>query len=256
MRAVLYVGHGTRVPEGSRQLKAFVEETKKSVPCTVQETCFLELSEPDILEGAKRCVEQGADTITVVPVLLLSAGHIKEDIPEELQKVKETYPRLTIQYGAPFGLHPKMLDVLMLRLKSRGWTKGQDADILLVGRGTSDENALQDFYSIAGALQEQTGVEEVKSAFLAAAAPTFDEGLAAVAESRAEHVYVVPYLMFTGLLMQEMQEKIDQVNKMAGPEMKLCDYLGYDEELQEVLKQRTLETMEQPSLFEGSGEHV
>ncbi|SFP58163.1 sirohydrochlorin chelatase [Salibacterium halotolerans] len=256
MRAVLYVGHGTRVPEGSRQMEAFVEETKKSVPCTVQETCFLELSEPDIAEGARRCVEQGADTITVVPVLLFAAGHIKEDIPAELQKVQNTYPHLTIQYGAPFGLHPKMLDVLMVRLKAQGWTTGEDADILLVGRGSSDKNALQDFYRIAGELEERTGKQNVKTAFLAAASPSFDEGLAAMSQSRARRVYAVPYLMFTGLLMQEMQEKIDKMNETGPPEMKLCDYLGYDEELQEVLKQRTLETMEQPAWTEWSGEHV
>ncbi|WP_177195519.1 sirohydrochlorin chelatase [Salibacterium qingdaonense] len=256
MRAVLYVGHGTRVPEGSRQMKAFVEETKKSVPCSVQETCFLELSEPDILEGAGRCVEQGADTITVVPVLLLAAGHIKEDIPAELQKVQEIYPDLTIQYGAPFGLHTKMLDVLMVRLQAQGWTTDEDADILLVGRGSSDKNALQDFHRIAAGLKEQTGGRNVKTAFLAAASPTFDEGLAAMAQSRARRVYVVPYLMFTGLLMQEMQEKIDRMNETAAPEMKLCDYLGFDEELQEVLRQRTIETMEQPAWVKRSGENV
>ncbi|MFD2703899.1 sirohydrochlorin chelatase [Salibacterium lacus] len=256
MRAVLYVGHGTRVPEGSRQMKAFVEETKKSVPCSVQETCFLELSEPDIPAGAARCVEQGADIITVVPVLLLTAGHIKEDIPAELQKVQEIYPHLTIQYGAPFGLHPKMLDVLMLRLKAQGWTREEEADILLVGRGSSDNNALRDFYRIAGSLEERTEGQNVKSAFLAAASPSFDEGLAAAAQSRAERVYVVPYLMFTGLLMQEMQEKIERMNETAAPDMRLCDYLGYDEELQEVLKQRTLETMELPAWAERSGENV
>ncbi|WP_035712578.1 sirohydrochlorin chelatase [Salibacterium aidingense] len=255
-QGVLYVGHGTRVPEGSRQLKAFVEEAKKEIPCPIQETCFLELSEPNILEGAKRCVEQGADTIAVVPVLLLSAGHIKEDIPEELSKVQTLYPHLTIQYGAPFGHHPQMIRVLIERLEARGWRKGEDAEILLVGRGSSDEAAIRDFHTIAQDLHRETGVERVKTAFLAAAEPSFDEGLRDIARSRAGHVYIVPYLLFTGLLMQEMQEKIEKVSQSSFAALHLCDYLGYDKQLMKVLQQKTEETLEELPFFERSGKNV
>ncbi|RSL31653.1 sirohydrochlorin chelatase [Salibacterium salarium] len=256
MKAVLYVGHGTRVPEGSEQLKTFAEEAKKDIPYDIQETCFLELSKPDIMEGAARCVEKGADSIAVVPVLLLSAGHIKEDIPEELDKVKEAYPHVSIQYGAPFGLHTKMLDVLQQRLENKGWQKGQDAGILLVGRGSSDDKAITDFHDIASLLQKRTGVDKVDTAFLAAANPTFDEGLEKVAKSSTKNVYVLPYLLFTGLLMQEMQTKIEAADKTSEPSLYLCDYLGYDKQLIEVLRERTDETFHQPFLFEKSEENV
>ncbi|MDQ0300798.1 sirohydrochlorin ferrochelatase [Salibacterium salarium] len=256
MKAVLYVGHGTRVLKGSEQLKKFVEDAKKDIPYDIQETCFLELSEPDIMEGVARCVERGADSIAVIPVLLLSAGHIKEDIPKELEKVQKAYPELTIQYGAPFGLHTKMIEVLQQRLESKGWQKGEDAEILLVGRGSSDSNAISDFHEIASLLQNRTAVEKVDTAFLAAAKPTFDEGLANKTKSKAKSVYVLPYLLFTGLLMQEMEEKIEKANQISESSLYLCDYLGYDKQLIEVLKERAVETFDQPFLFEKSEENV
>ncbi|SDI51675.1 sirohydrochlorin chelatase [Alteribacillus bidgolensis] len=254
MQGVLYVGHGSRVNEGNDQLKAFVDIAKKEIDVPIQETCFLELADPSILEGARRCIEQGAESLAVVPVLLLAAGHIKKDIPEELEEVKRRYPDLNLQYGEPFGLETKILLVLQQRLEKMGWTHEQSADILLVGRGSSDEQAIDDFHVIASRLKEVTKAQKVETAFLAAARPTFDEGLEKIKQSPAAHVFVVPYLLFTGILMQEMQMKINAANQESDTNIHLCDFLGFDEQLITILKKRTEETLQQPEFL--ADEHV
>ncbi|MFB4165565.1 sirohydrochlorin chelatase [Alteribacillus sp. JSM 102045] len=256
MQGVLYIGHGSRVKEGNDQLKEFVDSAKRDIPIPVQETCFLELAEPSILEGARRCVEQGVDSLAVVPVLLLAAGHIKKDIPEELAEVKRHYPELYLQYGEPFGLEAKILQVLQQRLEKLGWKPEQSADILLVGRGSSDKQAINDFLVIASRLKEAVGADQVDTAFLAAACPTFDEGLAKMKESSAAHVYVLPYLLFTGVLMQEMQQKIDIANQESTANIHLCDFLGFDEQLITILKKRTEETLELPEFLPGREKYV
>ncbi|MFB5663332.1 sirohydrochlorin chelatase [Alteribacillus sp. HJP-4] len=256
MQAILYVGHGSRVKKGNEQLQYFVDQVKKRMPHTIQETCFLELAEPDIIKGADTCVQQGANSLVVSPVLLLAAGHIKKDIPDELARVQQKYPELPIHYGDPFGLHEKVLDVLEQRLASQGWDASQKADILLVGRGSSDEDALADFDKMREALRRKTGAEHVQKAFLAAAAPSFDEGLERMTTSRAEVVYVLPYLLFTGILMKEMEDAIKKKNNHSSAPIKLCDFLGYDEQLCEVLKQKTQEAANAPLLFPGAEPNV
>ncbi|SDH42029.1 sirohydrochlorin ferrochelatase [Alteribacillus persepolensis] len=255
MQAVLFVGHGSRIQEGNEQLKAFVEGAKEKIDVPIQETCFLELAAPSIIEGAEACIQKGADALAVVPVFLLEAGHIKNDIPAELEKVKQQYPNVFIQYGNPFGIEGKIFDVLLQRLQKRGYYQGQAADILLVGRGSSDKHAIADFYTIASRLAEKTQIN-VETAFLAAASPTFDEGLETVKHSRNDVVYVLPYLLFTGVLMQEMQRKINKMNQDTSASVVLCDFLGFDEQLMIILKKRVTETMNKPEYEIGGGHHV
>lgn len=40
MRGVLYVSHGSRVPEAVNEAKAFIDLVKEQVDVELQETCF------------------------------------------------------------------------------------------------------------------------------------------------------------------------------------------------------------------------
>ena len=84
MQAILYIGHGTRLAKGVAQCNTFIEQVKQRTPLSIQETAFLEIVEPSIEEGVKRCIEQGATKIAIIPLLLLTAHHAKLDIPKEL----------------------------------------------------------------------------------------------------------------------------------------------------------------------------
>ena len=102
MRAILYVGHGTRSKKGADEAKQFLEQVINEVQCEIQEVSFLELTEPFIAEGFNRCVERGATSICVVPVFLLSAGHIKKDIPEALEPLLQRFPDIPVEMADPF----------------------------------------------------------------------------------------------------------------------------------------------------------
>ncbi len=49
------------------------------------ETCFLEFASPNIDDGIQLCIEQGADEIHVIPIILLHAGHSKLHFPAEIR---------------------------------------------------------------------------------------------------------------------------------------------------------------------------
>ena len=84
MRGVLYVSHGSRVPDAVNEATDFIDLVKAQVNVPLQETCFLELTSPNLAQGFQRLVDKGATEISVVPVLLLSAGHYYKDIPAEI----------------------------------------------------------------------------------------------------------------------------------------------------------------------------
>jgi sirohydrochlorin ferrochelatase len=242
MQAVLYVCHGSRVKEACRQAVSFVQECMEQIDVPIQEVSFLELASPSIAEGFANCVRRGATRIAVVPVLLLTAVHAKEDIPQELARLHKQFPHITITYGRPFGVHKDIISILLERIQLE--RIGNDAMVLLVGRGSSDPDVKRDLGQIAVLLQEACTLQKVETCYLAAASPSFDEGLEIAAAYGHEQVFVVPYLLFTGLLMKGMERTIRQLQNDA---FILCPYLGYHPNLQKVLEERVQETIRSSS---------
>lgn len=243
MQAVLYVCHGSRVKKAAQEAINFIEKTMQLVETPIQEYCFLELASPSILEGVDHCVEKGATKIAVVPVLLLTAGHAKKDIPEELERAQHKYHNVKFSYGKPIGVQEKMNDVLVERLQEQT-VLTSNTNVLLVGRGSSDQDAVNDIQSIADSLQRRVNVSSVEKCFLAAAAPKFKEKIRSVVSSGSEHIVILPYLLFTGILMKEINEFVDTLDLNPNQEVVICDYLGDHDHVCEQLKNRVVEAIE------------
>lgn len=237
MDAVLYICHGSRVKKGCDQAIEFIERSKLKVDVPIQEVCFLELANPTIEQGFKKCVEQGATRIAIVPVLLLTAGHAKVDIPEEIHKVYQHYPHVKVAYGTPFGVDDQIVDILLERIKETEVPIQKDAMVLLVGRGSSDPEVKNDFREIAKRLAYKGGFEHVDTCYLAATTPKLLDGLKQASESGYSQVFVLPYLLFTGILMNEIRTELKRWNK-ADQEFILVNYLGYRNALSNILQDR------------------
>ncbi|MEH7073310.1 sirohydrochlorin chelatase [Neobacillus drentensis] len=210
MKSILYIGHGTRSKEGAEEAQSFIHRVMERINVEIQEISFLELTSPSIEEGFLRCVERGATEITVVPLFLLAAGHIKEDIPDALSSLCKRFPNITVNIRDPFGVQGSILDGIA------GMVRGTVADlspqdsILVVGRGSSDESIHAAFAEISKGISERLGIEHVAVCFLAATEPRLQEGLEAISKQTAGKIIVIPYLLFSGLLLKEVDQLVNQ----------------------------------------------
>lgn len=243
MQAVLYVSHGSRVKETREEAMAFMEQVRQKVDVALQETCFLELASPDIGEGIDSLAKQGATAIAIVPVLLLSAGHYYEDIPDEVKKSALRYPEIHFTYGKPLGVQDRLVEILAERLRETSVERLPDSEILLVGRGGKSSEIIRSVEEIAAKLAVKTGVTHIDVCYLAASAPSFDEGLQASIDSGSKQIFVVPYLWFTGLLVKSMQKKINGLSS-DDQEIILCGYLGNHPSMVDALAERVHEALQ------------
>ena len=242
MQAVLYVSHGSRVEKALREAISFIEMVQKRIDVPLQEVCFLELANPDVAQGIARLVKQGASRIAVIPVLLLSAGHYYKDIPEEIEEAKTDYPEVTFTYGKPLGVQDRIVRILAERVAEIKTEKHEDAGILLVGRGSRMPETTASIEAIAAKLQTATGVAQVDTCYLAACAPSFDEGLQGAVRKARSQTFIIPYLWFTGLLMQSMEQKVDKVQQ-ADRQLILCPYLGNHPVMADALTDRVYQAL-------------
>ncbi|MGP7817191.1 sirohydrochlorin chelatase [Niallia sp. 01092] len=249
MRAILFVGHGSRDPEGNSQVVQFIENMKADWDQSLLiETCFLEFERPNVNQGIDICVEKGANDIVVIPIMLLPAGHSKIHIPAAIDEAKEKYPHVQLTYGRPIGVHEATFEILTTRLAETGEdldNPASDTAILLTGRGGSDPDANSDLYKIARLLWEKTNYKIVEPAFMGVTNPLVDEGIDRCIKLGAKKVIILPYFLFTGILIKRLEDMVVQYEtQYPAVEFKLADYFGFHPKLQTILKDRAEEALQ------------
>ncbi|UJL47713.1 sirohydrochlorin chelatase [Virgibacillus sp. NKC19-16] len=243
MQGVLYVSHGSRVPEAIAEAFTCINSVKRQIDVSLQEICFLELAGPTVEQGIEMLVNQGASRISIIPVLLLSAGHYYSDIPEEVNRAKEKYSSITFTYGQPLGVQDRFIDVLAERIKETHIPVNPDAKILLVGRGSRNPQTKRDMERIGGKLQTRMKFSRVDVCFLAACNPSFEEAIQSSLTKAHSQIFIVPYLWFTGVLMHYLEEKISELNN-SNKDVLLCRQLGDHPAMKQALKERVYETFD------------
>ncbi|MEC2304495.1 MULTISPECIES: sirohydrochlorin chelatase [Heyndrickxia] len=238
-QGVLYVSHGSRVPETAREATATIRQAMAQVDADLQEICYLEIAEPDIAAGIDALVRGGAGRIAVVPVLLLSAGHYYEDIPRAIREAKQCYPHIVFTYGRPLGVGDRIIEILAENILETGMPPG--AEILLVGRGSRNPETLCDFEKIAAGLRAQLGKEQIKTAYLAVLEPRFDDALKELTAT-GRPVVVAPYLWFTGVLVRSLEKKVGMLQR-EGYDIRLARHLGCHPDMADALAVRAKEAL-------------
>ncbi|WP_338777165.1 sirohydrochlorin chelatase [Streptomyces sp. DG1A-41] len=250
--ALLIAGHGTRDDAGAEAFRDFVRELGARHPELPVAGGFIELSPPPLGEAVTELVERGVRRFAAVPLMLVSAGHAKGDIPAALAREKERHPGISYTYGRPLGPHPALLNVLERRLDealggSAGRRPGDRADVtvLLVGRGSTDPDANAEVYKAARLLWEGRGYAGVETAFVSLAAPDVPSGLDRCARLGARRIVVLPYFLFTGILPDRVRLQTEGW-AAAHPEVEVrsADVIGPEPELLDLVWERYAEAVE------------
>jgi sirohydrochlorin ferrochelatase len=243
MNALLFVCHGTRLQKGRIEAEEFVKQCMASVDVPIKEICFLEFAAPSIPQGFITCIQKGATSIYVVPVFLLTANHVKIDIPKELRQLQIQYPQIEVKYGRAFGVHEATSHLLWEKITKRVSSVSKNSHLLLVGRGSRDRDVKRDLEKIATNLQQHYGIPSIQACFLTGSSPSFEEVLWN-SEQTYDQVIVVPYLLFSGLLINGMKLTIKRYVEHSQQEIILCETLGFHPILKEVLLTRINETLQ------------
>ncbi len=249
-RPLLLVGHGSRDEEGRQALLDFAEAYQALDLSRPVIPCFLELTEPTIQDGIDQCVSQGYSELSVLPILLFAARHNKFDVTNELDRAKQRHPQLTFHYGRHFGITPEILSLWRSRLAELDqpqWNPRQiareDTVLLFVGRGSSDPDANGDVFKLARMVWEGSGYKTVEICFIGITHPRLNEGFRRAHFYNPKRVIVLPYFLFTGVLMKKIveitafqQAQYPDVSMICLPEM------GLHPQLFQLMRQRELET--------------
>jgi cobalt/nickel transport system ATP-binding protein len=239
--ALLLVGHGSRSRSGVDAYWQFADVLRDEAGGIDVGCGFIELAEPDLDTAIDQLVAGGATSVIAVPLVLLGAGHLKNDGPAALARGRERHPAVDFRYSRDLGIHPTVLTVAEERIRAALAADADPAEwaVVLVSRGSSDPDANADLYKVARLLWDGRGLGTVEPAFVSLAAPSVPEALDRCRRLGARHVAVVPYFLFTGILVDRIH---DQVSTWAAAhqamEVRVGTELGADPRLARLVLER------------------
>ena len=208
--ALLLIGHGSRSAAGVDEYWQFADVLRRNANGLEIGCGFIELAEPDLDTAIDALAARGATSIGAVPLVLLGAGHMKNDGPAALERGRRRHPGVRFEYGRALGIHPLVLTLAEERIRAAvGGDDPGDLAVVLVGRGSSDPDANADLYKVGRLLQDSRGLGFVEPAFVSLAPPSVPEALERCRRLGARTVAVVPYFLFTGILVDRIHAQAD-----------------------------------------------
>ena len=244
--AIVLMAHGSRDAEGAGEFLTFANRLASRLARPIY-AGFLELADPPIISAIDKAVQTGAKTIFAIPWLLLGAGHAKNDMPTAIQLARQRYPQVVIRYGAPLNMQPELLAVLGDRLAAIDPDKGLGSPttaVLLVQRGSSDPEANAEVYRAARLLWEGRKYRTIEVAFSGITWPTVSEGLQRCLAHGVSRVLVVPYYLYTGILVKRISQTVAEMTALhLECEFRVAQHMGQDTRL-DMLAQRMIEQIQ------------
>ena len=115
MKALLLIAHGSRRQQSNDEVIKLTNKLRdnSAAEYAIIHAGFLELADPSIPEGIKKCVVDGATSIVILPYFLNSGRHVIEDIPNIVKDSQQNYPDIDIKIAAHLGASNMIMDLLI-----------------------------------------------------------------------------------------------------------------------------------------------
>ncbi|HET7149612.1 MAG TPA: CbiX/SirB N-terminal domain-containing protein [Candidatus Nitrosopolaris sp.] len=246
-KAILIVDRGSREPEVRQELEDICSRVKTSAGYYYANYCFLEVLPPFIEEGIKKCQENGADCITVMPYFLYPGMKLKETVRQSARICK--IKKLNLVITKPLSYNSMMTHLVMDRISSLKREKSircsdLECDILLIGHGSSDKNAKDAFVHIVNTLTPF--YRAVKFCFLELDKPNIEQGLKNMLDDNPKVVILMPYFLHKGAHIKRdvIADVNDALKKYPFENAFMTSHLGVDQKLIDLLIERAREVEE------------
>jgi sirohydrochlorin cobaltochelatase len=222
-------------------MHALRELVATALPGVAVEVGFLEMTDPPAGAVLDRLIEGGCRNVTVLPLVLLGAGHAKSDVPAVILEGRRRHPTIDIRFGSPMGVARQPVEILGRAVVAAG---AGGLPLLLVARGTSDPDANSDAHKAGRLISEWTRAPFVHVGFSGVTQPSVPEAAAVFARLGYRRVAVAWWYLCHGKLIEQGRQDLDQFARDSGVEIVDAGHLGPAPELVPLILDRYREAID------------
>lgn len=118
-QAIILFAHGARAAHWSKTLMALQARVLTRCPEASVSIAFLEFQEPTLEVALAAAVSQGCIRIEIVPVFWASGGHVVNDLPPLLERMRSRHPQIEMSLLPVLSELPGLLDFVADVVASR-----------------------------------------------------------------------------------------------------------------------------------------
>ena len=151
---IMICGHGSRDTAAVAEFNTLAGHMRERFPEHDVESGFLEFATPIIRDGLEKLKERGAERIICLPGMLFAAGHVKNDVPSEVNDFATTNPAIDVRMARDLAIDPRLLKAAAERIEAAESSapseiSREDTLLMVVGRGTNDPDANSNVSKVA-----------------------------------------------------------------------------------------------------------
>jgi sirohydrochlorin cobaltochelatase len=212
----LLAGHGSRNPEGNREVEKFAALWRERHPDWRIELCFIEYADVLLGEGLDRAAEN-AERVVLIPFILNAAGHVKMELPAALEAARGRHPRVEFvmsrYVGMGYEIHAILQNQLERLMRKLDFPDPQTTGVVLLGRGSSDASANGELARAARWLFESNDHELVDLAFTGITWPRLETVVQRQVRLGMMQICIVPVYLFTGVLIERIGTQVKRLER-------------------------------------------
>ena len=110
--AIILFAHGARDPQWAAPFGIIRQQLRAARPDAQVELAFQDFMRPTLEEAVARSAARGARRIVLVPLFMAQGGHLKQDLPLLVGKIRQQHPQLELQVMPAIGDVPEILQAI------------------------------------------------------------------------------------------------------------------------------------------------
>ena len=127
IRGLILLAHGARDPAWAAPFEAVAARVRERAPEAVVRLAFLELMTPNLEDAVVELAGLRCARIDVVPAFLGMGGHVRRDVPAQLERLRQAHPDIVWTLHEALGETPHVIAALAeatLDLADLGFASG------------------------------------------------------------------------------------------------------------------------------------
>lgn len=109
---LLLFAHGARDPRWAHPFEQVAEQVRNACPALRVELAYLEFMTPNLAEGGAGLAAAGCANVAIVPLFLGAGGHVRKDLPEQVEQLRRTHPATAWHLKPAAGESSVIVDAL------------------------------------------------------------------------------------------------------------------------------------------------
>ncbi len=241
MSSLVIAAHGTRLPEGQQVCRALVDRVRTMLPGTSVYDAYVELDLPTIPDAVARALRESDDQhVVVVPLMIGTGGHVRDDIPEGIEAGAAQAGAGSVSYAGHLGPDPLLREAGRERIAAAmGQWRPEETSVVFLGRGCSVPEANADHVRLGRLLREEGGYADVVTGFIQISQPDLTTALDRAYAHGGRRMVVMPHYLFPGLLQKWAQEQsVAWAADHPDAEVRVADVIGDCDQLAQMVVDR------------------